>query len=378
MVGIFANGFGETVIASKVADVLSKSGCRVVIFPLIGNVSSGNLEIGFVPKNLGSGGLTFFSLSNFLKDLKEGAFLNLFRFTKTIRNYKNIKVAFVVGDPFLLFLVRTFVKGKPIVVFNSIYKSETVEKHFWFEKLFIKKFVDYFIPRDKVTAERFEKLGVKTLYFGNPMVDAVEFYGKEFRKDKNLKTLLLLPGSRDSAYKVMVKFLHIVESVFEKFGFFNILCPLSSSISVDVLKVELLKHNWDLQLSGDRIIIKKDVIDVICAYNSFGDMMIVSDVVLSFSGTATEQSAAFGKPSIMFFDKDIGWSRKWFERQKMLLGENLKLFDRFNISEISDEIVYLFTNSKERQKRGEIGKKMVEGIGSIHRISEFITSLLHA
>ncbi|MFN4245652.1 MAG: hypothetical protein ACK4F9_05845 [Brevinematia bacterium] len=376
MIAIFANGFGENAIAGKVAGVLSNNGCKVLVFPLVGKLTINGVEVPFVPKRTGSGGLTLSSLSNFIKDLREGVFLDLFRFIKTIRSYSNIKVAFVVGDPFLLFLVKSFVRGKPKIVFNSIYKSEIVEKHLWFEKYFIKKFVDYFVPRDRITAEYFIRFGVNTVYFGNPMVDAIDFNNRDFRKDKNLKTLLLLPGSRESAYKVMVKFLCIVESVFRKYGFLNFLCPLSSSISVDILGSVVRNYGWDLETSDEIIVIKKDIIEVICAYNSFGDMMVVSDVVLSFSGTATEQAAGFGKPNIMFFDKEVGWSRKWFDRQKILLGDNLKLFDRFNISEISNEIIYLLTNNKERERRGNIGKKLIEGIGSIERISKFLINLL--
>lgn len=379
MIGIFSNGFGETTVASKIADKISLKGYEVYVFPLVGvpNVSQ-VVKVPFRPKNKGSGGMSFRSLENFIKDLQDGVLGDVFRFVKTVRKYKDkIKVAFIVGDPFLLFFVRLLIGKKHKFVFNSIYKSELIEKHLWFEKMLIKRCVDYFLPRDRFTNECFEKLNVKTIYFGNPMMDAIDFYNIDYRKDPLLKTLLLLPGSREVAYKIMPKFLMIVESVFEKFGFFNVLCPFSGSISLGTMEEVVMKHSWEMVKSSENLyVIKKGVIEIYCAYNSFGDMLRVSDVVLSCSGTATEQSAGFGKPNIMFFDNDVKWSRKWFERQKILLGDNLKFFDRFSVSSISEEIIFLFNNSKEREKRGEIGKKMVEGIGSIEMISNFLIDLL--
>lgn len=376
MIGIFSNGFGETAVATKIANNLAQKNQRVVLFPLLGNVTPcPNVEVPFQPRNVGSGGMTFSSVSNFIRDLKHKAFKELLRYIITVRNYDSLRVVIVIGDPFLLFLVKSVVRGRPIVVFSSLYKSEAVEKHFWFEKAFIRKFVHYFVPRDRYTAECFKKLGVETVYFGNLMLDAVEFRGIDFRENPGIKTLLLLPGSRDSAYKVMPKFLSVVESIFEKFGFFNVLCPLSGGISMEKMEESVLKHGWEVVRCNTTFELKKGLVKVVCAYGAFGDMVRVSDVVLSYSGTATEQAAGFGKPTVMFFDKEVGWSRKWFERQKVLLGGNLKFFESFAVSEISDEIIMLFNDSKERKRRGEIGKKMVEGIGSVEKFSNFILSL---
>ncbi|MCX8028668.1 MAG: hypothetical protein N2712_01575 [Brevinematales bacterium] len=378
MIGIFANGFGETVIANKLANtIFEKYNKKVAIFSLVGDVSvKQGVEIGFTSKNLGSGGKPFDSMSNLINDLKHGVLPELFKFINVIRRQKEIKLALVIGDPFLLSIVKISLRGKPIIVFNSIYKTELAEPHFWFERYFIKKTVDYFIPRDRVTNEYFSKMGVKTIYFGNPMVDAVDVRGIEYRKDVNLKTLLLLPGSRESVYKIIPKLLYIVESVFDKFGFFNVLCPLSRNIKISRLSDVISKHGWEIYSYESRFVLKKNVLEIVASYDAFGDMLMQSDVVLSCSGTATEQSAGYGKPNVMFYDKDIGLSKKWFERQKKMLGDNLKLFERYNISEISQEIIYLFNNYQERKKRGEIGMKMIEGKGSITRISEFVSNLL--
>lgn len=376
MIAVFANGFGETVIANKLSNKILESGKDVVIFSLVGNVNvNDKVIVGFKPRNLGSAGRTFHSITNFLSDLKSGSLFEVIRFIKAIRKHENIKTAVIIGDPFLLFVVKAFIRGNPTIVFNSIYKSEMVERHFWFEKSFIKRYVDYFIPRDRYTSEVFSKLGVNTLYFGNPMVDSVDIVGIEYRKDPNLKTLLLLPGSTDTAYRIMPKLLYIVESVFSKFGFFNVLCSLSSRIIPDNMKNYIIHHGWELVRLNGVNLFKKDLIEVIVGVDTFGDMLSQSDVVLSCAGTATEQSAGFGKPTIMFIDKDTGLSKKWFRRQGILLGENLRIFESFNISDISDEIVLLFKDAKERERRGRIGMSMIEGKGSIDKMAEFISRI---
>ncbi|MCS7298457.1 MAG: hypothetical protein RMJ37_00670 [Spirochaetia bacterium] len=376
MIAVFANGFGETVIANKLSNRISEYGKDVILFSLVGNVNvNDKVIIGFKPRNLGSSGRTFHSITNFLSDLKSGSLFEVLRFIKAIRKYENIKTAVIIGDPFLLFIAKTFIRGNPTIIFNSIYKSEMIERHFWFEKSFIKRYVNHFIPRDRYTSEVFSKLGINTVYFGNPMVDSVDILGIEYRKDPKLKTLLLLPGSTDTAYRIMPKLLYVVESVFRKFGFFNVLCSLSSRIIPDNMKKYVIHHGWEL-LKGDGInILKKDLIEVIVGVNTFGDMLSQSDVVLSCAGTATEQSAGFGKPTIMFIDKDTGLSKKWFRRQAILLGENLRIFKSFNISDISDEIVLLFNDAAERERRGRIGMKMIEGKGSINKMAEFISTL---
>lgn len=376
MVAIFANGFGETVIANKLSNRISEYGKDVILFSLVGNVNvNDKVIVGFKPRNLGSGGRTFHSIANFLLDLKSGSLFEVLRFIKAIRSYENIKTAVIIGDPFLLFIVKAFIRGNPTIVFNSIYKSEIIGRHFWFEKSFIKRYVSYFIPRDRYTSEVFSRLGINTVYFGNPMLDSVDILGIEYRKDPKLKTLLLLPGSTNTAYKIMPKLLYVVESVFRKFGFFNVLCPLSSGIILDNMKNYVIHHGWELIKRDGINMLKKDLIEVIVGVNTFGDMLSQSDVVLSCAGTATEQAAGFGKPTIMFIDKDTGLSKKWYRRQAILLGDNLKIFKSFSISDISDEIVLLFNDSAERERRGKIGMKMIEGKGSIDKMAEFISRL---
>ncbi|MEN2998072.1 MAG: hypothetical protein ABDH28_03430 [Brevinematia bacterium] len=381
MISILSNGFGETVIANKIANKLVQldTSLKVVIFPLIGNLRVDNrVIVGFNPRNLGSGGRTLHSVESFLKDVTSGALFEVVRFVRSFRSYRGIKLALVVGDPFLLILAKAFLRDAPRIVFNSVYKSELVEKHMWFEKMLIKKCAEYFIPRDRYTYECFRKLGIRTVYFGNPMVDSVDFFGVDYRLDPNLKTLLLLPGSRETTYRMLVKLLYVVESVFEKFGFFNVLCSLSSGISVEKLVSTISQHGWRVEeKTSCSMIATKGIIKVVLAYNSFGDMLVNSDVVLSCAGTATEQSAGYGKPTIMFVDRDAGWSNRWYRRQKILLGDNLKLFDKFGVTEISDEIILLFNNSDERKRRGDIGKKMVEGVGSVEKIAGFLINLLY-
>ncbi|MGB9621618.1 MAG: hypothetical protein ACP5PT_02915 [Brevinematia bacterium] len=375
MILIFSNGFGETEIAKSILNKLVGL-VDVKLYPLIGDVSQISSKfLGFVPRNYGSGGLTTRSLPNFLLDLLSGSVGELFRYIHSIKTSPRSEKVFIVGDPFLLMLVKSKLRFKVKTIFMSIYKSEISERHYWFEKYFIKKNVDYFLPRDRYTGEVFKKYGVQSVYLGNPMVDSVEVKGVDFRRDPRLKTLLLLPGSRDFAYKIIVKMLYVVESLFEKYGFFNVLWPIANMLDLNKIKDVLIKHRWFIFEESNKFVLKKNLIEVVAGKGMFGDMLNVSDVVLSTSGTATEQAAAFGKPTIMFFDPSIGISRSWFNRQKLLLGNNLKLFDRFNISDISDEIAFLFLNEDERTRRGKIGMSMIEGRGSIDRISKFLLSI---
>jgi uncharacterized protein (TIGR03492 family) len=385
MIAIASNGFGETYVALGIARELAKKGGKPLLFPLIGNIKgvSDEVELCFVPNETRFGGFAFWSFSNFIRTIlspfdSKNEISNFLNFVKQLRKNKDrIDKVLVVGDPFLLFVVKKSLSKGTKVAFLSLFKSELTERHFWFEKEFIKKNVDVLITRDEYTAEVFKKLGVNSVFFGNPMVSSIDIKGIDLRENKELKTLLLLPGSREYyAYGVLVKMLYVVEAIVEKYGFINVLCALSDTISKERVKENVIKHDWEIIDKGDNLfLLSKGLIRVLCGYGIFGDMLNVCDVVLSIGGTATEQASGLGKPSVMFYDSSTGININWFKRQEKMLGESVKIFYKFSINEISNEIIHLFTNESERRRRGEIGKKLMYDNNSTQKIAELLISI---
>ncbi len=385
MIAIASNGFGETYVALGIARELVKRGFKPLLFPLIGNVKgvSEGIELCFVPGETKFGGFAFWSLSNFVRTIlspfdSKNEISNFLNFVKQLKkNGSRIEKILVVGDPFLLFVVRKSLSKGTKVAFLSLFKSEMTEKHFWFEKEFIKRNVDVLITRDEYTAEVFRKLGVNTIFFGNPMVSSIEIKGIDLRENKELKTLLLLPGSREYySYGVLVKMLYVVEAIVEKYGFINVLCALSDTIDKERLKESVIKHGWEVIDRDDKLFwLSKGLIRVLCGYGLFGDKLNVSDVVLSVGGTATEQASGLGKPSVMFYDSSTGISVNWFRRQEKMLGESVKIFYKFSVDEISNEIIHLFMDESERRRRGEIGRKLMYDNNSAQKIAELLISI---
>jgi len=245
MIGIVSNGFGETYVALGVARKISRRGFTPLLFPLIGNIRGveGEVELCFIPNDTRFGGFAFWSIGNFLKTIlspldSKNEIANFLSFLKQLRkNRDRIDKVLVIGDPFLLFVVRKSLLKDTKIIFLSLFKSELTEKHFWFEKKFIRKNVNVLITRDDYTAEVFSKIGVNAVFFGNPMVSSVEIKGIDLRENKDLKTLLLLPGSREYyAYNILVRMLYIIETVFDKYGFINVLCALSDTIDKKKIK----------------------------------------------------------------------------------------------------------------------------------------------
>jgi len=104
-------------------------------------------------------------------------------------------------------------------------------------------------------------------------------------------------------------------------------------------------------------------------------MLNVSDVILSIGGTATEQASGLGKPSVMFYDPSTGINISWFKRQEKMLGDSVKIFYEFSVSEISNEIVHLLTNESERRRRGEIGRKLMYDANATEKIADLLVSI---
>jgi uncharacterized protein (TIGR03492 family) len=385
MIGIVSNGFGETYVALGVARKISRRGVKPLLFPLIGNIRGveGEVELCFIPNDTRFGGFAFWSIGNFLKTIlspldSKNEIANFLSFLKQLRkNRDRIDKVLVIGDPFLLFVVRKSLLKDTKIIFLSLFKSELTEKHFWFEKKFIRRNVNVLITRDDYTAEVFSKIGVNAVFFGNPMVSSVEIKGIDLRENKDLKTLLLLPGSREYyAYNILVRMLYIAETVFDKYGFINVLCALSDTIDKKKLNEWVSKHGWELKDRDDKFfIISKGLLKVLCGYGVFGDMLNVSDVVLSIGGTATEQASGLGKPSVMFYDPSTGININWFKRQEKMLGDSVKIFYEFSVSEISNEIVHLLTNESERRRRGEIGKKLMYDANATEKIADLLVSI---
>ncbi len=372
---VLSNGVGEDTVAKFLIRHLLRldPNLSISVFPLVKGVDYSDLPIAFkfMPEYLPSSGMTTRSISNFVRDTLSGGVSNIIKYVKSLKHSPRPDLAVIIGDPFLLFLGRKALKNVEII-FVSLFKSEIVSRHYFFEIPLLKKSLAV-ITRDAISAEKLKQKGVNALYFGNPMVDSIQIIDKlEF--DKRNKVILLLPGSREYSYSTLKDMLSIVKEIKSKLPKVEVFCALSSNIDKSKVIGILKADSWNVTTEEEVITASNNKFSVKFVYGAFGNLLSISDVVISAAGTATEQSIGFGKPTLMFINSEMRKSvgQRWIKRQKILLGESISIFSINDKDNIVEEVKKLLTDEKYYKEKVDICKNYIEGKGSIEKIAKFI------
>lgn len=216
----------------------------------------------------------------------------------------------------------------------------------------------------------YEKANVPVRYVGHPLVDEVhselshEDAREEFCNNTQVKTLGLLPGSRNGEVKrVLPTMLATLDIIFEKHPDLNVLLPRAATLDPMILSDLLIAHKDRVKVIDGR------------AY----DVMQACDAVISASGTATLETAMMGVPMAIVYKinaisyaimsrmiriKNIGLVN--IVAEKRIVQEFIQ--KKASPTDIAAEVDKLLTNqaysAKMRDEMRTVREKMGDGGGS--------------
>ena len=397
-----SNGHGEDVIASEIIKRFLKKikNKNIEVLPLVGNgnvfntIKSKNFrKIGYL-KELPSGGFSNQSFRGFLLDLFAGFLIdNLRNFLIVKQKSKHNCKIIAVGD-FLPLLYawssecefsfigtpksdHTWSSGPGWALSDFYHKLKGSEWDPWEMFLMTSQRCKNIILRDKITANNLIKKNIDAKYLGNPMMDFVNVTNDKISNIISFKRIILLVGSRyPEALKNLDNFLDCLQD-FDLFKDLVILLPLSNNANVTQIQTYLNKYGF-IKQSKVKFQIDEDSVwenrgkYILIGKGKFNLWANMANVGLSNAGTATEQIAGLGIPSLSLPGSGPQFTKSFAKRQSRLLGgsvmvcKNKKiLLKRLNL--LLREKVHRLDQAKiGRQRMGESGasKKIVDSINT--------------
>ena len=396
------NGHGEDVIASEIIKRLLKKikNINIEVLPLVGkgdvfnSIQSNNFrKIGFL-KELPSGGFSNQSLKGFLLDLLAGFLIdNLRNFLIVKQKSKyNCKII-AVGDFLPLFYAwssecefsfvgtpksdHTWSNGPGWALSDFYHKFKGSEWDPWEMFLMKSPRCKNLIMRDKITADNLNRKNIHAKYLGNPMMDFVNGKNEKISNIIAFKRIIMLIGSRyPEAFKNLDNFLDCLQDL-NVSADLVILLPLSINANVIKIQSYLNKYGFTKQSKvefsiDEDSVWKKKKQYILIGKGKFNLWANMADVGLSNAGTATEQIAGLGIPSLSLPGSGPQFTKSFAKRQSRLLGGSVLacrnkeiLLKRLNL--LLREKIYRLEQAKIGKKRmGQSGasKKIVESINS--------------
>jgi len=401
---IICNGHGEDVIALEIIKRLLKKIKKqsIEVLPLVGNgevfssIKSNNFtKIGYL-KDLPSGGFSNQSLKGFVLDLFAGFLIdNLRNFLIIKRKSKQNCKIIAVGDLLPLFYAwssecefsfigtpksdHTWSSGPGWALSDFYHKCKGSEWDPW-EMFFMKSpRCKNLIMRDEITANNLNRKNIHAKYFGNPMMDFVSAKNELISNIISFKKIILLVGSRyPEAFKNLDNF-------FDCLNDFN--CPndlvilLPLSINANVIKIQnyLIKYGFIKQnkvkflINEDSVWKKRDKY-VVIGKGKFNSWASMADVGLSNAGTATEQIAGLGVPSLSLPGSGPQFTKSFAKRQSRLLGGSVMVCNNKKI--LLKHLSLLLNEKVLRAEQAKTGKKRMGHSGASKKIVDSIYSNL--
>ncbi len=397
---IICNGHGEDVIASEIIKRLLKKikNKNIEVLPLVGNgdvfnsIKSKNFrKIGYL-KELPSGGFSNQSLKGFLLDLFAGFLIDNLRNFLLVKQKSTHNCKIIAVGDFLPLLYawssgcefsfigtpksdHTWSSG-PGWDFSDLYhKLKGSEWDPWEMFLMTSPRCKNLIMRDKITANNLNRKNIEAQYLGNPMMDFVNATNENISNIISFKRIILLVGSRyPEALKNLDNFLNCLQD-FDLSKELVILLPLSINANVIQIESYLNKYGFIKQsqvkflIYEDSVWKKKDHYIVI-GQGKFNLWASMAEVGLSNAGTATEQIAGLGIPSLSLPGSGPQFTKSFAKRQSRLLGGSVLVCKNKKI--LLKRLSLLLKEKVDSLEQAKIGKERMGESGASKKIVDSI------
>tara|TARA_A100001015_G_C15013238_1_gene724232 strand:+ start:1267 stop:2373 length:1107 start_codon:yes stop_codon:yes gene_type:complete len=360
---IISNGHGEDLIASNLAKELIKHNriYNLSVIPLVGKgyaFKEINIDPNLTNPSFPSGGFIR-NIEDLYKDIMSGLVSHIMKqrkYIKQLGDKSNICIA--VGDVYCLWMAKA-AKIKE-VYFLPTAKSDTFMKHSLIEQWLIKKVALKSYPRDQITTNTFQKLGLTAEFYGNVMMDNLVTDRKVISLTQKEYLVGILPGSREEAYQNLAYCLKIADRLGKELK--NIKFCLAISKTLDIDKVKKYSGWSTKKISNKTSVVELNYNSNVLLTEDFLAVINQSNVIIGLAGTANEQAAFLGKPVICFEGFGTQSTMQRFQEQQKLMGKNIILCKKREIPLIVDQVKIHLKVSKNSIKNQSISKKIIKNI----------------
>ena len=366
---IISNGHGEDAIAAQLVARLPAN-VSADAYPMIGSGKAydGICRIVGPRATLASEGWRNVK-GSLRRDIVNGGLLTVppaLKFLRAMRGHYDRVL--VVGD--MVGVLACLVTGHRDLVYLDVYKTGAARLYSGLERQAIRRACALVFCRADNLAALLRESGVDARAAGNVMMDTIPHgdYDAAARRTRDL-AVTLLPGSRaltGESFALQIGALKRVPAETRP----DVFVAVAGSVSVEDLakaagltRVPMLSSEPDDlgTLSGDGLTVH------LARGRAMGNLLAVSDVVLSQAGTASIQALGLGKPVITFAHPRDRRSR--FEDEQRLFGPARVVVDA-EIGNVAMALGDLLGDAGERARLGAIGRERIGGPGALRAILE--------
>lgn len=318
----------------------NKINIEILGFPLVNDgekYKQNNIKVIGPTKILKSGGISgLLNIKNFLNDIKDGLInfiLKQLKFLEELKNKENIYLI-AVGDIYPLFLsVLKNRLSKKNVIFIPTAKSYKTEPFNPIE-IYLMSLANANFVRDELTYLKL-KNKINNVYFvGNPVLD-LEYIKPN--KDIPLKNnIIILPGRKSNCLNNLYYFIKAINLLGNKTKEFLNFQATFSVVIPDFYPINEINNLINNLINKE---LEKQYKIYVLSDKYYRYLLENSYLVWGQAGSGNEQAVGYGLPVISFNENN--WYRK---RQKKLLNNCLILIKPYNIEELIDRTIELFTN----------------------------------
>ena len=397
---IICNGHGEDVIALEIVKRLLKKMKikNIEVLPLVGNGDAFNCikskkfsKLGNL-KVLPSGGFSNQSFTGFLLDLYSGFLIDLLNnFLIVMRKSKDNYRIIAVGDLLPLFFAwssgcefsfvgtpksdYTWESGPGWAISDFYHKLKGSEWDPWEMFLMKSQRCKNLIMRDAITANNLIRKKIDAKYFGNPMMDFVHQKNEEISNITSFNRIILLIGSRyPEAFNNLERFLDCLKDLnLAKDSL--ILLPISINANEIKIKSYFKKYGFLKQskvnfMIGEDSVWKNKEKYILIGKGKFNVWANMANVGLSNAGTATEQIAGLGIPSLSLPGIGPQFTKSFAKRQSRLLGGSVLVCRNKKI--LQSRLSLLLNKKIYRLQQAKLGIKRMGKSGASKKIADSI------
>lgn len=345
-----SNGHGEDIIALRIIQALQRlpGAPEIDVLPIVGEgklYQAAGLPLIGTAKAMPSGGFIYMDGKQLARDIQGGLVkLTLAQIAAVQAWGKQPDALGVVAVGDIVPMLFAWRSGKPFA-FVGTAKSEYylrdeadwLERNSWWDdRLAMLTGSVYFpwerwlmrrrncrgiFPRDRITAENLQRLGLPAFDLGNPMMDGLEWAGSEVHDEL---TVALIPGSRlPEAYENWALILKAIDRLGDQLQQpVTLLAAIAPGLERDRLVEGLgfwrkgADGRFSSGLSGRKMTLR-------LMPGRFAEVLARSDVALAMAGTATEQFVGLGKPVVTIPGAGPQFTPQFAEAQVRLLGESV-------------------------------------------------------
>jgi uncharacterized protein (TIGR03492 family) len=432
---VLSNGHGEDIIASQILQELRKSENppQVFVLPLAGEGRAyQKLDVPVIGsvQAMPSGGFLYMDSKQLVRDVKGGLVqltLNQIKATKRWVKAQNASAKksaiLAVGD--IVPLLFAFISDANYA-FVGTAKSEYHVRdevgllkrknkgaywenfsgsiyHPWERWLMTRHRCKAVFPRDSLTTEILQKMGVRAFDLGNPMMDGLQpsfptyrSYSVDAEHREMVRPLVvtLLPGSRTpEVYANWEQIMISVSSLLEIISASDapthtskslvLLGAIYKSIDCNILSNTLTSQGWrrtsleelPFKFSDtNALTFKQKNAYLVLTQNAYNDCLHMGDMAIAMAGTATEQFVGLGKPAFTIPGSGPQFTPAFAEAQSRLLGDSIILVEQ--PANMGQQVQNLFAYPDKLHVIAKNGLRRMGFEGAAQRIAQCIIDKL--